>query len=188
MVNGLDLQLIQSASNITTGFNNAKAAKNDEVVYARKGEPMYQKEMDADEDGIITFQEFNDYCDENDISYGQRSEMLQNRLHFQLHTDRARVSEEIRQIKSDSDAVYAKEGDDEYSEEIDEDGDGKITYDEYLRYCEEQEKLQDEPQPEKAKLGTNDDEQIIIKNEGKAINKYAQTEAKEPESKVEEEA
>lgn len=188
MVNGLDLQLIQSASNMTNGFNNAKVGKNDAVVYAREGEPMYQKEMDADEDGVITFQEFNDYCDENDISYGQRSEMLQNRLQFQLHTDRARVSEEIKQIKPESDSVYAKEGDDEYSEEIDENCDGEITYDEYLKYCEEQEKLKDEPQPEKAKLETNEEEQVVVKNEGKAINKYAKTQGEEPESKVEKEA
>ncbi len=42
-------------------------------------------------------------------------------------------------------------------------------------------------QPEKAELTTNE-EKVIVKNEGKAINKYAQTEAEETESKVEKEA
>ncbi|MCM1004614.1 MAG: hypothetical protein NC408_09795 [Candidatus Gastranaerophilales bacterium] len=183
MVNSLDLSLIQSLSNLTS----TSVGKNDSVVYARKGEPMYQKEMDADEDGVITFQEFNDYCDENDISYSQRSEILQNRLQFQLHSDRAKSSEQIRQIESKGEAVYAEEGDDKYSEEIDANSDGKITYDEYMKYCEEQEKAQTNQQPQKAEL-SKDDEKIVVKNEGKAINQYAQAESETPESKIEDEA
>lgn len=34
----------------------------------------------------------------------------------------------------------------------DEDGDGKITYDEYMKYCQEQEECQDKKQPEKASI------------------------------------
>ena len=45
--------------------NNFSNSKN--AVYATKGEPMYQKEMDADEDGVITLKEFMDYCDEKGI-------------------------------------------------------------------------------------------------------------------------
>ncbi len=187
MVNSLDLSLIQSMNSTASGFNNTTIGKNDTVVYARKGEPMYQKEMDADEDGVITFQEFNDYCDENDISYSQRSEMLQNRLQFQLHSDRAKSSEQIRQIESKGEAVYAEEGDDKYSEEIDANSDGKITYDEYMKYCEEQEKAQANQQPQKAEL-SKDDEKVVVKNEGKAINQYAQAESETPESKIEDEA
>lgn len=187
MVNSLDLSLIQSMNSSTSKFNNTGVGKNEGVVYARKGEPMYQKDMDADEDGVITFQEFNDYCDENDISYGERQQMLQNRLEFQLHADRAESSEQIRQIKPEGEAIYAKEGDDKYSEEIDANSDGKITYDEYMKYCEEQEKAQDTQQPEKAELST-DEEKIVVKNEGKAINQYAKTETEKPESKVEKEA
>ena len=41
----------------TNNFSNSKNA-----VYATKGEPMYQKEMDADEDGVITFKEYMEYC------------------------------------------------------------------------------------------------------------------------------
>ena len=187
MVNSMDLSLIQSMSSMSANFNNTTVGKNDTVVYARKGEPMYQKDMDADEDGVVTFEEFNNYCDENDISYAQRSEMLQNRLNFQLHSDRARSSEEIRKIESKGEALYAEEGDDKYTEEMDSNSDGKITYEEYMKYCEEQEQAQDTPQPEKAQL-TTDEEKVVVKNEGKAINKYAKAESEETESKVEKEA
>ncbi len=101
---------------------------------------MYQKEMDADDDGVITLEEFRDYCKEHDISVKQQQQMLRDRLNYQLNTERAESSEQISKIESEAQAVYAKEGDDKYKEELDYNGDGKITYDEYMKYCEEQEK------------------------------------------------
>lgn len=182
MVNSLDLKLIQGL----TSFNNTSVnSKNDQVVYAKKGEPMYQKEMDANEDGVITLEEFRDYCKEHDISVKQQQQMLRDRLNYQLNTERAESSEQISKIESEGQAVYAKEGDDKYKEEIDSNNDGKITYDEYMKYCEEQEKAQDTQQPEKAELST-DEEKVVVKNEGKAINQYTKTET--PEAKIEEEA
>lgn len=184
MVNSLDLKLIQGL----TSFNNTSVNnKNDQVIYAKKGEPMYQKEMDADEDGVITLEEFRDYCKEHDISVKQQQQMLRDRLNYQLNIERAESSEQISKIESEDKAIYAKEGDDKYSEEIDANSDGKITYDEYMKYCEEQEKAQETPQPEKAELST-DEEKVVVKNEGKAINQYAKTESEKPESKVEKEA
>ncbi len=35
-----------------------------------------------------------------------------------------------------SEKVYAQEGDDNYNAEMDTNGDGKVTYDEYMAYCE----------------------------------------------------
>lgn len=184
MVNNLDLKLIQGL----TSFSNTNVGnQNNNVVYAKKGDPMYQKEMDANEDGVITLEEFRDYCKEHDISVKQQQQMLRDRLNYQLNNERAESSEQISKIESESEAIYAKEGDDKYKEEIDSNNDGKITYDEYLKYCEEQEKAQETTQPEKAELST-DEERIVVKNEGKAINQYTKTETEEPESKVEKEA
>ena len=42
-------------------FNNHKT-NNNAAYYAKKGEPMYMKEMDADEDGVVSFEEFRNYC------------------------------------------------------------------------------------------------------------------------------
>ncbi len=182
MVNSLDLKLIQGLSNFNnTNINN----KNDQVVYAKKGDPMYQKEMDTNEDGVITLEEFRDYCKEHDISVKQQQQMLRDRLNYQLNTERTESSEQISKIESEAETIYAKEGDDKYKEEIDSNNDGKITYDEYMKYCEEQEKAQETQQPEKAELSTNE-EKVVVKNEGKAINQYTKTEA--PEAKIEKEA
>lgn len=182
MVNSLDLKLIQGLSNFNnTNINN----KNDQVVYAKKGDPMYKKEMDTNEDGVITLEEFRDYCKEHDISVKQQQQMLRDRLNYQLNTERTESSEQISKIESEAETIYAKKGDDKYKEEIDSNNDGKITYDEYMKYCEEQEKAQETQQPEKAELSTNE-EKVVVKNEGKAINQYTKTEA--PEAKIEKEA
>ena len=66
----------------TNNFSNSKNA-----VYATKGEPMYQKEMDADEDGVITFKEFMDYCDENGIGYISLSSLSESGLKGLYYND-----------------------------------------------------------------------------------------------------
>ncbi len=147
---------------------------------------MYQKDMDKDEDGIITLQEFNDYCDENDISYAQRKQMLENRLQYQLNTEHAKASEEVRKIQPEIEKVYAEEGDEEYDKAMDEDGDGKVTYDEYMKYCNEQEETK-EKEPSNAKM-EREDEEVVIKNPVKAVSTYEQTEKGDKEGKIEEKA
>ena len=40
-------------------------------------------------------------------------------------------------IEEEQEKVFAKKGQDNYNEVMDFDGDGVVTYDEYMRYCEE---------------------------------------------------
>lgn len=178
----LNSQVMKSSFSPIASMNSkAKGA-----VYAEKGQPMYQKDMDKDEDGIITLQEFNDYCDENDISYAQRKQMLENRLQYQLNTEHAKASEEVRKIQPEIEKVYAEEGDEEYDKAMDEDGDGKVTYDEYMKYCNEQEETK-EKEPSNAKM-EREDEEVVIKNPVKAVSTYEQTEKGDKEGKIEEKA
>ena len=126
----------------TNNFSNSKNA-----VYATKDEPMYQKEMDTDEDGVITFKEFMDYCDENGIGYKERVLMLNNRMTYQLNKKAAESSEKVQQEaekaketenteeNNNSEKVYARKGDSNYEEVIDGNDDGTITYAEYMEYC-----------------------------------------------------
>lgn len=178
-------------TNLNSGF---KSNNTNNAIYAEKGEPIYQKEMDLDEDGIITLEEFRDYCQENNISVAKQREMLQNRLTFQLHRDRTKSSAEIREIKPETDKIYAKEHDANYDEEIDADNDGKITYDEYLKYCKEnEEKVGDEKPASKIEIkkendnSEDGDEKIVIQNVSKALNKYSNIQNKVKEGKVEDE-
>lgn len=184
----------------TNNFSNSKNA-----VYATKDEPMYQKEMDTDEDGVITFKEFMDYCDENGIGYKERVLMLNNRMTYQLNKKTAESSEKVQQEaekaketenteeNNNSEKVYARKGDSNYEEVIDGNDDGTITYAEYMEYCRRQSENSAEqafsPKAEAVKTENpvTKEEQIVVKDYAKAFKSYTNSESK-AESKIENEA
>ena len=196
---------VANTNNQSFGIQNNSFSKGKNAVYATKGEPMYQKEMDTDEDGVITFKEFMDYCDENGIGYKERVLMLNNRMTYQLNKKAAESSEKVQQEaekaeesenteeNSDSEKVYARKGDTNYEEVIDGNDDGTITYAEYMEYCRKQsENSADQafsPKAEAVKTENPEtkEEQIVVKDYAKAFKSYANSESK-AESKIEDEA
>ena len=64
--NSLDIQSI--LLNDSYKISNSNNVKNQTANYAQKGEPMYMAEMDSDEDGTITLDEYRDYCKSNGIN------------------------------------------------------------------------------------------------------------------------
>lgn len=196
---------VANTNNQSFGIQNNSFSKGKNAVYATKGEPMYQKEMDADEDGVITFKEFMDYCDENGIGYKERVLMLNNRMTYQLNKKAAESSEKVQQEaekaeesksteeNNDSEKVYARKGDTNYEEVIDGNDDGTITYAEYMEYCRKQsENSADQafsPKAEAVKTENPEtkEEQIVVKDYAKAFKSYANSESK-AESKIEDEA
>lgn len=193
-INTSNLQLGSKMMNAAFNPSSLNKNTNKGAVYAEKGEPTYQKEMDADEDGIITFQEFNDYCDENDISYSERKQMLENRLTLQLHKENAKASAAIKEIKPESETVYAKEGEKNYDEAMDSNKDGKVTYEEYLKYCEENEEASNTEKNfgttsfEKTQDSETKEEKVVVRDSRKAISSYLNSDSKEKNVKVEREA
>lgn len=196
---------VANTNNQSFGIQNNSFSKGKNAVYATKGEPMYQKEMDTDEDGVITFKEFMDYCDENGIGYKERVLMLNNRMTYQLNKKTAESSEKVQQEaekaeesksteeNNDSEKVYARKGDANYEEVIDGNDDGTITYAEYMEYCRKQsENSADQafsPKAEAVKTENPEtkEEQIVVKDYAKAFKSYANSESK-AESKIEDEA
>lgn len=116
---------------------------NNSAYYAKKGEPMYIKEMDADEDGIISFDEFKSYCDEKGISDKERIKMAEMATSYRLRQAQKKASDNVKKegktnnSASNAEAVYAKRGDSKYDEVMDTNNDDKITYKEYIEYCQE---------------------------------------------------
>ena len=117
---------------------------NNSAYYAKKGEPMYIKEMDADEDGIISFDEFKSYCDEKGISAKERIKMAEMATSYRLRQAQKKASDNVKKEgktsnspASNAEAVYAKRGDSKYDEVMDTNNDDKITYKEYIEYCQE---------------------------------------------------
>ena len=177
---------------------NKMHSKSSSAYYAKKGEPMYMKEMDADEDGVVSFEEFRDYCDEKGISVAERIKMTQLASSYRTMQAQKNASEKVKkesetekQTETDNksgnedSAVYAKRGDGKYDELMDANNDDKITYKEYIEYCREHSK----PQEEKAntKAERTEDGEFKTTSSGKAINAYAQQESQPAEGKVENE-
>ena len=119
---------------------------NNSAYYAKKGEPMYIKEMDADEDGIVSFDEFKSYCDEKGISAKERIKMAEMATSYHLRQAQKKASDNVKEGKtsnnsvSNAEVVYAKRGDSKYDEVMDINNDDKITYKEYIEYCQEHSK------------------------------------------------
>ena len=59
----LNLQLLQSM--VGSSAQNGTSQKAEPLVYAKEGDPLYNEEMDADKDGVITMEEYEEYRKEN---------------------------------------------------------------------------------------------------------------------------
>ena len=68
-MNMLDMQAFQTAkANRPTVDNLIDAVEKEEKVFAKKGEDNYNEAMDFNGDGIVTYDEYMQYCDENAVS------------------------------------------------------------------------------------------------------------------------
>lgn len=123
------------------------------------------------------------------VSNQINSAMLE--LNSRLLMDALDTSAKIREIQPQTtEQVYAKEGDSKYSEEMDIDSDGTITYDEYMKYCEENAVSQYSENPGNTIVEKVEDKDTHIQsirpiNIGKALNTYFHNEVTMPEAKIE---
>ena len=68
-MNMLDSQLFQAPkTNKLTVENIVEEQQKEEKIFAKKGEDNYNKAMDFNGDGIVTYDEYMRYCDENAVS------------------------------------------------------------------------------------------------------------------------
>lgn len=158
----------QSNNSISTNVNKTTNLQNktagNQTILAKKGQAGYIKDMDLDEDGQVTFEEFNEYCENNGISAQDKLKMataiIAANKDSKVSNDTAKIaSENEKENKNEDDnknednAIYAKEGDEKYDEAMDENGNGIVTYAEYLKYINEK------------SLGKNEDSKVDDKNE-----------------------
>ena len=68
-MNMLDMQVFQTAkANRPTVDSLIQAEEKEEKVFATKGEDNYNEAMDFNGDGIVTYDEYMRYCEENAVS------------------------------------------------------------------------------------------------------------------------
>ena len=68
-MNMLDMQAFQTIkANRPTVDNLIQAEEKEEKVFATKGEDNYNEAMDFNGDGVVTYDEYMKYCEENAVS------------------------------------------------------------------------------------------------------------------------
>lgn len=176
----IDIQTL--LANISGGKNNANAnnLKNETGYYAKKGEPMYMEEMDEDEDGVVTLDEFREYCKNNNISTRSMIKMSQSAATYRIMQAEEEsidyISKLIPNISpkvKQSDSAYKKQTENQYNISNNT-NDKKVSYREYMEYCE-QNSVQNGFKAN-AKVEDSDDGVLKISNRGKALKLYKDSE------------
>ena len=67
-MNMVNLQLFQSAKANKPNIENIIEEQKEEKIYTQKGEKNYNKAMDYNGDGIVTYDEYMKYCEENAVA------------------------------------------------------------------------------------------------------------------------
>ena len=128
---------------------NTKGTSN--IILVKKGSTGYMTDVDFDDDGNITLEELNKYCDENGVSEKDKIKLMTT-MEFSKVKDRL-VDENVKQSESeligitgtdeknnqdDEKSIYARKGDEKYNESMDTNKDSVVTYDEYMKYAAKQ--------------------------------------------------
>ena len=67
-INMLDMQSFQVARAKATVTDLIQAEEKEEKIFATKGEDNYNEAMDFNGDGVVTYDEYMKYCEENAVS------------------------------------------------------------------------------------------------------------------------
>lgn len=167
--NNLNKNKKQTIINKNKVNNNAISSQNrsigNQTILAKRGQAGYLKEMDLDEDGKISLEEFNEYCENNGISSKDKITMVTAMLAANTNSKLAKDTIKNKEDKNDNNndnAVYAKEGDDKYDEAMDENSNGIVTYTEYLKYINQKDKNEDR---NKEDIKDSQEENQTLKND-----------------------
>ena len=181
--NSLDIQslLINGANGINRA-NNSDDKTNQTAEYARKGEPMYMAEMDTDEDGVVTLDEFREYCKSKDINTRDMLKMSQLAASYRTMKAENDTIDYISKLiphnsplkQSSTESTYAKQGDNKYNISMDSNHDKVVSYKEYMEYC--QKNVAPHELKAETKVEETENGKLKITNAGKAIKAYGQSE------------
>ena len=97
------------------------------------------------------------------------------------------IKADLEKLKTGNlDLIYANDGDGNYDADIDLNKDSKISYPEYLRYCEQNARM--EAKNSDTKIVEDDKKKFMTVSFGHASNAYNRVQSEAPEGKVESKA
>ena len=141
------------------------------VVLAKKTDSGYISSMDYNNDGKITMDEFNQYCEENSIDGDGRLKILTTIL---LSKTVAEIKENIKKENPQDFEDLDKQ---KLSIYADENNTKEISIDEYIEYCDNKYSQEETKKEEKIENSDN----IKVK---KALNAYNIKEEEKPQLRI----
>lgn len=186
-INSLLTGVSAGTNRTTNGYDIADKT----AEYAKKGEPMYMADMDTDEDGTVTLDEFRDYCKSKGID--SKSMVNMSKMAAAYRTMKAEteaidyisklipnVHPNLKQDNSETNHVKGSEGQYNISNDVNK----TVSYDKYMEYCEQN--VKSNQLKSETKTEETNDGKLEIKNPGKAVESYSKNESDRLESTFEE--
>lgn len=105
-----------------------------------------------------------------------RMNILDMQMFQSNKTNKITAEDLIKETEEKEEKIYAKKGEDNYNEVMDFNGDGVVTYDEYMQYCEANAVSQYNSNPSMTFISTtqNSDGQLIRPiHIGRALDTYS---------------
>ena len=175
-INSLIINEMNAAGRKDKGYDPT----NQTAEYAKKGEPMYMEEMDSDGDGVVSLDEFRDYCKSKNISTKKMIQMSQMASTYRTMQAENQTIDYISKLIPNT-APKVKQADSNQSHtnnkfniSNDPNNDKNVSYKEYMAYCE-QNTVRHELKSN-VKTEETDDGALKIKNSAKSINSYLKNE------------
>ncbi len=182
--NSLDIQslLISETKGVQAGKGSNVPTQTAE--YAKKGEPMYMSEMDTDGDGTVTLDEYKDYCKSKGISTREMVKM--SKLAASYRTMKAEnetidyISKLIPNVhpnlkQAEPNSAQTNHTNNRYNISNDTNQNKKVSYNEYMDYCNKNAVTQE--LKANTKFEEDNNGKLIISNSGKSVETYKNSDA-----------
>lgn len=156
---------------------------NSNPNYAQKGEPMYMVEMDTDEDGVVSLDEFKDYCKSKNIGTREMVKMSSMAASYRIMKAESEAIDYISRLipnvfpklkESESEPGLKSQDKDLYNISDNTSYDKMVTYEEYMEFCEQN--VIPSEQKNNTKAEETETGVLDISNYGKAIESYKNNE------------
>lgn len=180
--NQIDLQSLLGNYTGGTGRANNNDTPSQTAYYAEKGEPMYMAEMDTDEDGKVTLDEFRDYCKTNGINTNAMVKMSKAASSYRIMKAEEESIDYISKLipnvfpkLKQANSGYVKQAENQYNISNDPNKTKNVSYQEYMKYCEQN--AASGTIKANAKIEDSNSGNFKISSSGKAVNSYKNSES-----------
>ena len=181
--NSLDLQSLLTGSSNSLNRKGNNDAINQTAYYAKKGEPMYMADMDSDQDGNVTIDEFREYCKSKGMSTRDVVKMSQMAAAFRTMKAETEAFDYISKLipnvhpnlrQSGAESSNLRSDENKYNISDDTSKNNNVSYKEYMEYCEQN--VTPHVFMSDAKMQETENGKQEIRNYGKAVESYFKNE------------